>query len=43
MSRNISKYLAGIENLDNFEYRDDNGKTRRDKKLRFYSILETII
>ena len=35
MSRNISKYLAGIENLDNFEYRDDNGKTRRDKKAAF--------
>lgn len=35
MSRNISKYLAGIENLDNFEYRDDNGKTRRDKKSAF--------
>ena len=35
MSRNISKYLAGIENLDNFEYRDDNSKTRRDKKTAF--------
>ena len=27
--------MAGIENLDNFEYRDDNGKTRRDKKTAF--------
>jgi hypothetical protein len=35
MSRNISKYLEGITNLDNFEYRDDNGKTRRDKKAAF--------
>jgi len=35
MSRNISKYLAGIENLDNFEYRDDNTATRRDKKAAF--------
>ena len=35
MSRNISKYLAGIENLDNFEYRDDNRETRRDKKAAF--------
>lgn len=35
MSRNISKYLAGIENLDNFEYKDDNTATRRDKKAAF--------
>ena len=35
MSRNISKYLAGIENLDNFEYRDDNTATRRNKKSAF--------
>jgi hypothetical protein len=35
MSRNISKYLAGIENLDNFEYLNDKTATRRDKKLRF--------
>ena len=35
MSRNISKYLAGIENLDNFEYRDDKTVARRDKKLLF--------
>lgn len=35
MSRNISKYLAGIENLDNFEYKEDNGKTRRNKKAAF--------
>ena len=35
MSRNISKYLAGIENLDNFEYRDDNTATRRNKKAAF--------
>jgi hypothetical protein len=35
MSRNISKYLAGIENLDNFEYRDDNTATRREKKATF--------
>jgi hypothetical protein len=35
MSRNISKYLAGIENLDNFEYLNDNTASRRDKKLLF--------
>ena len=35
MSRNISKYLAGIENLDNFEYRDDKTVARRDKKTAF--------
>ena len=35
MSRNLSKYLEGITNLDNFEYRDDNGKTRRNKKTAF--------
>ena len=35
MSRNISKYLAGIENLDNFEYRDDKTVARRDKKAVF--------
>jgi len=35
MSRNLSKYLAGIENLDNFEYRDDNTATRRNKKAAF--------
>jgi hypothetical protein len=35
MSRNISKYLGGIENLDNFEYLNDNTATRRDKKLDF--------
>jgi hypothetical protein len=35
MSRNLSKYLESITNLDNFEYRDDNGKTRRDKKAAF--------
>ena len=35
MSRNISKYLAGIENLDNFEYRDDNRETRSKNKTAF--------
>jgi hypothetical protein len=35
MSRNISKYLAGIENLDNFEYSGDNTATRRNKKAAF--------
>ena len=35
MSRNISKYLAGIENLDNFEYKDDNRETRSKNKTAF--------
>lgn len=35
MSRNISKYLEGITNLDNFEYRDDNRETRNKNKTAF--------
>jgi hypothetical protein len=35
MSRNLSKYLEGITNLDNFEYRHDNKSSRIDKKAAF--------
>jgi hypothetical protein len=35
MSRNISKYLAGIENLDNFGYKGDDRETRSKNKTAF--------